>query len=79
VSERRMGPRRWIALALERVQAEITGHSRGGMGIYSGGLSSEGYSGGYRDALMDVALLLNGVKPRRRHYYNEPDSGGAHD
>ena len=30
---------------------------------FSRGLSSEGYNGGYRDAIADVLLALNGVAP----------------
>jgi hypothetical protein len=31
-------------------------------GFYAGGLASEGYLGGYRDALDDVLSALNGIK-----------------
>ena len=34
-------------------------------GIYAGGLASEGYLGGYRDALDDVIVALNGTIPNR--------------
>jgi len=34
--------------------------------LFSRGLSSEGYLGGYRDALDDIELVLNGVRPNRR-------------
>jgi hypothetical protein len=34
-------------------------------------LASEGYAGGYRDALDDVQLLMNGVEPDRRGYWLE--------
>ena len=70
MAKRKWGPRRWIAFALEQVDAEICEAAAGGHGIYSGGLASEGYAGGYRDALDDVLLLLNGVKPSRRRYYD---------
>ena len=36
--------------------------------LYSRGLASEGYAGGYRDALSDVLLALNGVEPDRYPY-----------
>jgi len=58
-----------VALALERVNKEISGLAQGGM--YAGGTASEGYAGGYRDALMDVQLLFNGVKPQRRDYWDD--------
>lgn len=67
----RTGVRRRIALALTRVEAEISGHAALG-GRYAGAMSGEGYSGGYRDALLDAQLLLNGVTPHRRHYYDPP-------
>lgn len=58
--------RRAIDLALESVNAEIAGMSHG---KYGRGLAGEGYCGGYRDALMDVSLLLDGVTPNRRDYW----------
>jgi hypothetical protein len=67
----RMGIRRWISHALKRVDREISDHAA--HGFYGGGLASEGYSGGYRDALHDVLLLLNGVKPTRRDYYENAE------
>ena len=36
--------------------------------MYSRGLSSEGYLGGYRDALSDVLTVMNKMKPRRTGY-----------
>lgn len=62
------GVKRPIARALARVNAEITGNSRG-RGHIAGGLSGEGYAGGYRDALNDVQLLLNGMVPQSRGYW----------
>lgn len=49
-------------------QKEIEGVAQLG-GRFAGGLSSEGYHGGYRDALDDVILLLNGVVPNRYPYW----------
>lgn len=40
-------------------------------GRYGKALASEGYAGGYRDALADVLLLLNGVKPNSRYWRYE--------
>jgi len=57
-----------IKAAREVVADEISGNANMG-GCYSGALASEGYAGGYRDALDDVLLLLQGVTPRRRHYW----------
>lgn len=59
-----------IDKALKKVEEEIHLNATSG-GIYSGPVSGEGYSGGYRDALMDIKNLLNGVLPRRRDYWNE--------
>ncbi len=45
---------------LVRVNKEIKGNS---VGFFGGGLASEGYAGGYRDAIHHVINALNGVKP----------------
>ena len=55
-----------IKQAMKIVDAEISGNSNG---FYGRGLAGEGYAGGYRDALMDVLLLLRGVQPNRRNYW----------
>ena len=62
--------RRLIALAVERVTQRIRGHSSRG-GPYAGALSVEGYDGGYRDALWDLQLLMNGVRPNRQDIWDE--------
>jgi len=38
-------------------------------GPLGGALASEGYNGGYRDALNDVLLALNGNIPRRNGWW----------
>lgn len=43
----------------------ISGHAKRG-GLYAGALASEGYNGGYRDAIQDVLLALNGAPPCRK-------------
>jgi len=63
------GIKRKLYKAREKVNREISGHAQ--RSSISGALASEGYSGGYRDAINDVILLLNGVNPRRRDYYDE--------
>ncbi len=60
------GIKRKIAAAKKRVCREIASNSHGKFGA---GLACEGYAGGYRDALEDVTLLLNGVKPSTRGYW----------
>lgn len=57
-----------LSAALSNVNAEISGIASSG-GKYGRAMSGEGYSGGYRDALNDVILLLNGVTPDRRNYW----------
>ena len=51
-----------IKIAEDNVNMLISCHSKGG-GLYAGGLASEGYNGGYLDALRDVQLLLRGCYP----------------
>lgn len=65
----RVRPKTRIKMAIQQAQKEIREISCTG-GKYAGGLASEGYSGGYFDALCDVMLLLNGVVPQRRQYWD---------
>lgn len=60
---RKYGPRRRINAALRNVTTVITVAGSGGR--LASALAAEGYDGGYRDALMDVQLLLNGNIPDR--------------
>lgn len=60
--------RQRIERARDKVQREIAALRM--VDIFSEGLASEGYAGGYRDALEDVLLLLNNVTPRRRDYWD---------
>ena len=55
---------------MKKVNEEISGFTWRG-GIYAKGLASEGYNGGYRDALNDVLLALNGVKPNRQNWWDK--------
>lgn len=61
------GIKKQLHKVIENINNEISGLAQGG--LYAAGLSSEGYSGGYRDAICDVILALNGVKPNRRDYW----------
>lgn len=61
--------KRAIRKAMHVADAEIAGHARRDS-LYARGLAGEGYSGGYRDALQDVLLLLSGVVPQRRNYWS---------
>jgi len=67
------GIKKRLKNAMKNVNDEIAGNGRG---LYGRGLSAEGYAGGYRDCLQDVALLLNGVEPpdRGRYYWVVKDS-----
>jgi hypothetical protein len=65
------GIKRKLAAAQKRVNVEISNNASGG-NMFARGLASEGYAGGYRDALSDVLLALNGVTPDRRGYWDEP-------
>jgi hypothetical protein len=59
-----------INSVLTKVQEEMTGH---GDGKYARGLSSEGYAGGYAQALRDCSLLACGhALPSTRNYWEEP-------
>lgn len=58
-----------IEAVRKKVNAEIAaGIDRSSK--FSSGLAYEGYQGGYLDCLNDVTLLLNGVEPSRRNYWN---------
>lgn len=63
------GIKRQIDAASKKVRQEISYNSRGG--FVAGALASEGYAGGYLQALSDVQLLLNGVRPNTRDYWDD--------
>lgn len=63
-----------IKTRLKEVIAKIgTKISSSTDGKVASGLASEGYAGGYSDALSDVLLLLNDVEPERRDYWKRDD------
>lgn len=62
------GIRRDLRRAMDAVSEEISA-TRSSGGKYTSGLASEGYSGGYRDALSDVQLALNGVPPSGSRFW----------
>ena len=64
------GIKRKLDKVRKRVTREISGMASMG-GRYAGAVAAEGYNGGYRDALDDVQLALNGVTPRRRGWWYE--------
>jgi hypothetical protein len=61
---------RAVNAARKWVDKEISDSASVG-GMYARGMAAEGYAGGYRDALDDVMLALNGVKPSRRGYWRD--------
>lgn len=67
------GIKRKLKQVREQVAREISGFAHrndGKEGVnYAMGLASEGYAGGYRDALDDVLLALNGIPPDRRGWW----------
>ena len=62
------GIKRKVANAYESVQREIYLFSKSAS---ISGLASEGYNGGYADALQDVLLALNGTTPNRNNWWDE--------
>lgn len=64
---------RRIKAAQIEAQKLIAGHASLG-GKFAPALSSEGYNGGYRDALSDVMLLLNNCDPCcRREFWKKSE------
>ena len=64
------GIKKPVYKAIDKVSKEIAFNASSG-DLYARGLASEGYAGGYRQALEDVLLLLNGVKPNTRNYWED--------
>ena len=56
------GIKRSLAIAEKNVRKEIKNLGEAG-GKFARGMASEGYAGGYLQALYDVELVLNGVRP----------------
>ncbi len=65
------GIKRQLNLALVAVRKDITDNASHGK--YAAGLSAEGYAGGYRDALSDVRLALDGCPPYHSRFWPVPD------
>lgn len=64
------GIKRNLLRAQKRVHEEIRGTASSG-GRFASAMSSEGYAGGYSQALSDVLLALNGVRPDTRSYWRD--------
>lgn len=68
-----IGIKKQLKIARRGVSRLIAEHaSRGGR--FAGGLAAEGFDGGYREALDDVQLALNGVMPNRWRELAEAES-----
>ncbi len=65
-----VGIKRQLNIARKNVEKEISDY-HDSANVYGRGLASEGYNGGYLDALSDVELALNGVEPSRRGWWRE--------
>ena len=63
------GIKKQLEKVRENVQREISDFAND----RSGGMASEGYNGGYLDAIEDITLALNGVRPSRRGWWNEEE------
>lgn len=55
-----------IKKLLENCEKEIKGNS---VGTYGSAMASEGYAGGYRDALEHVLSILNNCEPTNSRYW----------
>lgn len=65
---------RRIAAVREIVQAEITGSGKGG-DLYARGLATEGFAGGYLQALDDVdGALSHGYPSDHRGYWRQANA-----
>ena len=76
-----MAGKRLLKLALKNIRAEMSSahasadaeyKASGSKGPnFAAGLASEGYVGGYRDALSDVILAMNGITPNTRGWWEK--------
>ncbi len=70
------GIKRLLAVARRNAEREILMTASLGS-KYARGLAGESYAGGYRDALDDVLLALNGVTPNRNGWWEEAERKGS--
>jgi len=66
------GIKRLVARAHKNVSRQIQSDHDQMTGLY-GCLAGEGYNGGYRAALDDVILALNGNLPLRNGWWDPPE------
>ena len=67
------GIMRKLDIVAKNVNRAISNQARSG-GMYARALSSEGYVGGYRQAIQDVILALNGNEPNTRNFWEKDAS-----
>lgn len=67
------GIKRLIAIARENVSDQIRKDRASAMGAIGKADAGSGYNGGYRAALDDVLLALNGVKPNRNWWWEKEE------
>lgn len=67
------GIKRRIRIAINNVSRRIEASARD-ESIFARGLAPEEYNSGYRDALLDISLLLDGCEPsfcRKHDFWQE--------
>jgi len=64
------GIRRDLKKVLDEVNKDIASNAKPNS-MFARGLASEGYAGGYRQALYDVQLALDGVMPNSRYWHRD--------
>lgn len=76
------GIKRMVRIARANVQEEISGYiassGEGRSNFFARGLSGEGFNGGYRAALDDVIIALNGGVPNRNGWWSKPEDNNEH-
>lgn len=65
------GIKRQLKIATRNVNREIAGTAK--QGFYAGALSTEGFAGGYLQALHDVLAALDGVPSWHNRYWPSPN------
>lgn len=65
------GIKQQLKIASRNVSREISGIAK--QGFYAAAFSTEGFAGGYLQALHDVVAALNGVPPWHSRYWPSPN------
>lgn len=69
------GIKRKLDTAYKNLNNHIGKSGSDGNNVFARGLASEGYAGGYRDALLDVMTALNGITPTRNGWWSDEKNG----